>query len=180
MAPPDPFVELLDEGRAEASVAARGRERALGRMAEEGARLAGALVDLAERMSPVAVRTEAGRSHHGVLVEVGTDYCRLRADTGAESLLRLSAIASVRPHRGTRQPAATSDRSPSGDQRLLEVLGRAAGDRPRVVLVVRGGDVLAGRLRSVGIDVVTLHLDGEEGQGCYVPEGAITEAWLEP
>ncbi len=175
----DPFVELLDEGRADEVVAARARERALARMAEEGAQLAGTLVDLAERASTVVVRTESGRSHHGVLVEVGSDYCRLRADSGAAPLLHLSAIVSVRPQRGGHQPTATSNRSPATDQRLVEVLGRLTEDRPRVMLVVRGGEVLAGWLRSVGSDVVTLGLDGESGQGVYVAAAAITEAWVE-
>ena len=176
----DPFVELLDEGRADELVATRARERVLARIAEEGAQLAGTLVDLAERASTVVVRTESGRSHHGVLIEVGSDYCRLRADSGAAPLVHLSAVVSVRPQRGERQPPATSDRSPATDRRLVEVLGRLTEDRPRVVLVVRGGEVLAGRLRSVGRDVVTLRLDGEDGQGVYVAVAAITEAWLEP
>lgn len=180
MTSPDPLLDLLDEGRAEERVAARARERALGRMAEEGARLAGTLVDLAERGSPVVVRTEAGRSHHGVLVEVGSDFCRLRAESGADSLLALSALASVRPGAGPRSSAATSERSPTDDVRLVEVLARAAEERPRVMLVVRGGDVLAGRLRAVGVDVVTVHLDGDEGRTCYVAAPAITEVGLDP
>lgn len=180
MAPSDPWVELLDEGRADELVAARARERALARMVHEGAQLAGTLVDLAESGSTVVVRTESGRSHHGAIIEVGSDYCKLRADSGAQPLVRLSAVVSVRPHAGERQPPATSDRAPARDHRLVEALGWVVEDRPRVMLVVRGGEVLAGQLRSVGSDVVTLRLDGEGGQGCYVAEAAITEVWLEP
>lgn len=172
----DPLVELLDEGRAGEGVAARGRERALRQVAEEEAGLAGTLVDLAERGSAVAVRTEAGRAHHGVAVAVGSDYCVVRADTGAEVHLHLSAIATVRPHPGERHVAAAGDRRAPFDLRLLEVLGRAAAERNRVTLVTRGGDVVAGRLLAVGADVVSVRLDGGATEPCYVAAAAITEA----
>lgn len=176
---PDPLVELLDEGRAHEQAMGRARARAFDRMAEEGAQLAGTLIDLAERRSPVALRTEGGRTHHGVITTVGADHLRLRADSGSEPLVRLSAVVAVRVRPGEGQPAATGDRAPADDQRLLEALGRLVDERQRVTLVVRGGEVLAGRLRSVGQDVVSIDLDGEGGLGCYVPGPAITEVWLD-
>ncbi len=179
MAAPDPLVELLDEGRAEEEARARKRARALDRMAEEGAQLAGTLIDLAERRSTVALSTESGRTHHGVITAVGADHLRMRADTGSEPLVRLSAIVTVRVRPGERQPPATGERSPADDQRLLEALARAVDQRPRATLVVRGGEVLAGRLRAVGEDVVSVDLDGEDGLGCYVSGPAITEVWLD-
>ena len=179
MAGPDPLVELLDEGRASEEAAARARARAFGRQAEEGAHLAGTLVDLAERRAVVAVRTESGRTHAGVVLAVGADHVRLRADSGAEPLVALSAIVTVRLRPGEARPA-TGERAPADDQRLLEALARAVEERPRVTLAVRGGEVLAGRLRSVGTDVVSVELDGDPGAGCYVAGAAITEVWLDP
>lgn len=180
MVVPDPLVELLDEGRAHEEAMARARGRTLDRMAEEGARLAGTLVDLAERRSGVALRTESGRTHLGVIVTVGADHLRLRADSGSEPLVRLSAVVAVRLRPGEHRPPATGERAPADDQRLLEVMGRMVDERPRVKLVVRGGEAFAGRLRSVGADVVSIDLDGEGGLGCYVAGSAITEVWLDP
>lgn len=174
----DPLVELLDEGRAGEGAAARARERALRQVAEEEAGLAGTLVDLAERGSAVAVRTDGGRTHHGALVAVGSDYCVVRAESGAEVHLRLAAVATVRPHPGERHVAAAGDRRPS-DLRLLEVLGRVAHHRMRVTLVTRGGDVVVGRLLAVGADVVSVRLDGGAAEPCYVAAGAIIEAVLD-
>ena len=179
MAGRDPLVELLDEGRACEEAAARARARAVGRQAEEGAHLAGTLVDLAERRTMVAVRTDTGRTHHGIVLAVGADHLRLRAESGGEPLVRLSSIVSVRLRAGDAGPAR-GERAPVDDQRLLEALGRVVEERPRVTLVVRGGEVLAGRLRSVGTDVVSVELDGDAGAGLYVAGAAITEAWLDP
>lgn len=176
----DRLVELLDEGRAGEGLAARARQRTLRRAAEESAGLAGTLVDLAERGSGVAVRTDSGRTHHGVVLAVGTDYCLVESDSGAEVHLRLSAIATVRPHPGERHPPATGERGPALDMALVEVLGRVAEERRRVTLVTRGGDVVAGPLRAVGRDVVSVNPDGGGREPCYVAASAITEAFVEP
>lgn len=172
----DPLVELVDEGRTGDTVGARGRERALRRAAQEGATLAGLLVDLAERESPVVLRTVSGRRHHGVLVAVGADYCVVRSHSGAEAHLRLDAIATLHPHRGERHALPAGDRHPVVDLLLIEVLGRVVDERPRLVLVTASGDQVAGELRSVGADVVTLVLDGGRDQLCCVAAAAITEA----
>ena len=178
----DPLVELLDEERAGASQADRARERALRQAAEEEACLAGTLVDLAERGSRVVVRTQTGRAHAGVVESVGADYCVVRSDSGVAAHLRLAAVATVRPSPGDRHAAASGDREAAGDVRFLEALGRMVHERPQVVLVTRGGDVVVGRLRAVGADVVTVWpgpAPGTDGP-CYVAADAITEALLEP
>lgn len=175
----DPLVELLDESRASDMVAARARERQLRRMEQEGAELAGTLVDLAEHASPVAMATVAGRRHHGVVIGVGGDYCVLRADNETEVHLRLDAITTVRPHPGGRHDVASGARRPVTEGLLLEVLGRVAGERRRVSLVTRTGEVVAGELRAVGTDVVSLRLDGTGGDICYVAAGALSEAFLD-
>lgn len=175
---PGDFIELLDEGRATEVRAARARERALRRMAEEGAQLAGTLVDLAERESPVSVATVAGRHHHGVVVGVGGDYCVLRTDGGVEIHLCLDALTTVRPAPGERHVVASGERRSATDHLLLEVLGRAAGERRPVSLVTRTGEVVAGELRAVGMDVVSLSLHGSAGDTCYVAATALSEAFF--
>lgn len=176
----DPLVELLDEGRTGAGHAERARERSLRQAAEEEASLAGTLVDLAERGSRVVVRTEAGRIHAGVVEVVGGDYCVVRTDTGAAAHLLLAAVATVRPSPGERHAPASGDRGAAADLRLLEALGRVVHERPRVAVVIRGGEIVVGVLRAVGADVVTVRPgSGTEGP-CYVAAGAITEVVLEP
>lgn len=175
----DPLVELLDQSRMGERVATRIRERALCRAAEEGATFAGLLVDLAERGSTVVVHTVTGRRHHGGLVVVGADYCVIRTASGAEPHLRLDCLATVLPSQDERHAPPTGDRAPVVDQLLVEVLGRAVDQRPRVVLIVRGGGRVAGELRSVGADVVTVALDGGRQHLCFVAAATITEAVLD-
>lgn len=172
----DRLVELLDEGRADEGLTVRARERSLWAAAEEGAHLAGTLVDLAERGSAVAVRSQTGRTHHGALVAVGADFCVVRPENGTEVHVRLSAIATIRPHPGERHAAATGDRGPALDRLLIEMLGRLAQEHRRATLITKGGDVVAGHLRAVGADVVSVDLDGGGRQPCYVAAAAITEA----
>lgn len=172
----DAFVELLDEARAADVLAARARERVLRRMAEEGAELAGTLVDLAEQATPVAVATVAGRRHHAVVVGVGGDYCVLRAGSGAEVHLRLDAITTVRPQPGERHDVASGERRPVTDRLLAEVLGRMAGERPRVSLFTRTGELVAGTLQGAGTDVISVRLDGTGAGTCYVAAATLSEA----
>ena len=178
MAEPDPLIELLDEGRAGELRAARAGERALRRMTEEGAHLAGTLVDLAERGAEVAIATVAGRHHHGVVVGVGGDYCVLWTQSGAEIHIRLDAVSTVRPHPGERHDVASGERRPVTGGLLIDVLGRVAGERHRVCLVTRSGDVVAGELRGVGADVLSVSLGSGPGDTCYVAAAAVSEASL--
>ena len=169
----DDLLRLLDEARADDRGAARERERWLRQAAEEGALLAGTLLDLAERGATVTVRTTAGGAHHGIVRLVAADFCVLASAAG-DVWLRLDGVATVRPHAGERHAAATGDR-PVLDLRLVEALARVAGDRPRVAIVTDGGERVAGELRAVGADVVTVRLDGEPRAVCYVAAGAIRE-----
>jgi hypothetical protein len=169
----DELLQLLDEARADERGASRGRERVLRQAAEEGARLAGTLVDLAERGSGVTIRTEAGRAHHGAVRVVATDFCVVGTEAG-DVWVALAGIVTVRPHPGERHAPATGDRT-SLDLLLVEALARVAPERPRVALVTAGGEATAGELRAVGEDVVTLRLDGDPRAVCYVSASAIRE-----
>lgn len=175
----EPLIRLVDEGRLGQSTESRGRERMLRNVAEEGASLVGTLLDLAERESVVTVRTDAGRSHHGVLAVVGADFCVIRSDGGQRTYLRTDAVAVVRPHRRERHLAASGDREPPVDLLLADVLAMVAPERPRVLLVTSGSGTVAGELLAAGTDVVTVRSDGDARSVCYVAVGRITEATLE-
>ena len=164
----DELLRLLDEARADERSGARERERRLRQAAEEGALLAGTLVDLAEHGTGVTVRTAAGRTHHGPVRLVAGDFVVV-----GEAWVALRAVTTVRPDPALRHEPAAGDR-PTVDLRLVEALARVAGERPRLALVLRGGEVVAGELRSVGADVVTLRLDGASGTS-YVSASAIEE-----
>lgn len=178
VAPSDPLVDLLDEARAGDHGTARARERWLLRLAEEEATLAGTLLDLAERGSGVAVRSLSGRVSHGAVVAVGTDFVVLRAEDRRDVCVRLGAISTVRPAAGERHVSARGDRPAPLDLLLVEVLAGLAPDRPRVALLA-AGELVAGELRAVGADVVTLRLDGDQRALCYVSAAAVDEAVIE-
>jgi hypothetical protein len=169
----DDLLRLLDDARSEERGTARERERFLRQVAEEGASLGGTLLDLAERGSVVTVRTASGRSHHGVVRLVGVDFLVLGAAPG-DVWLRFVAVTTVRPHPGERHAAATGDR-PALDLRLVDALARIAPERPRLGVVTADGELVAGELRAMGADVVTLRLDGDPRSVCYVSADSIRE-----
>ncbi|MGH8902809.1 MAG: hypothetical protein ACRDYA_14330 [Egibacteraceae bacterium] len=172
----DGFVRFLDEVRADEVARARSRERWLWQQTTEEARFAGTLVDLLERGAPVNVRTTTGRMHHGTFAAVGLDFCVLRTSTGVDRYLALSALGWVRPVERAGPPA-TGDRPAPLDLRLAECFGHLVDDRPRMLIFVRGdAEPIAGELRAVGVDVVTLRVDGAERGVCFVPTTAIVEA----
>jgi hypothetical protein len=84
--------------------------------------------------------------------------------------VRLAAVVSVR---ATAGPAAR-DECVVADVDVAGVLARLAGDRPRVVLHVAGGEVLRGELAAVGEDVLSLRPDGPGGDVVFVPVGAVS------
>jgi hypothetical protein len=167
----DELLRLLDDARADEHGRSRERERHLRRAAEEGARLDGSLVDLAEAGSTVTVRTDCGRMHLGTVLLVARDFCVVAAEHG-HVWIALRAITSVRPQVGVRHREATGDRL-AVDLLLVEALARVAAERPRLAMVLSGGELVAGELRAVGHDVVTVALEGDPGSVCYVSASAI-------
>ena len=151
----------LADARVEGSADARAREHWLRAAADADATFAGVLLDLAERGVAVAVATVAGRRHQGVVAGARR---RLRRAAGARRAARcslaLAAIASVRtaPAVGCR----VGERVVTTDLRLGDVLGRA-GRRTGsgAARLLDGSEAVAGELRSVGQDVVTVRTDGE-------------------
>lgn len=160
------LLRLLDDARADERRAARQQERWLTDVDREGASLAGTLIDLLERRSAVSIRTDGGAVHHGRVRLVGSDFCVLGTESGGV-WLSLAGMTTVRPHPDERHGPASGDRA-AIDLRLAEALARIAIERPRLGLVLAGGDRVSGELRSVGADVATLRLDGEPPGLAYV------------
>lgn len=173
------FASRLDrwvaDARVDLAAAQRTRERWLQEVAAQEATLVGILVDLAERRSVVALSTTGGRRHRGVIGSVGADFIAVRAAAGPDVLIALAAVAMVRtlPDEG---PVA-GDRVVVVQLTLAEVLRELAADRERVA-VLAGTEVVAGELRSVGVDLVVLRTDGTPPAGAYLPLGTVSEVTL--
>jgi hypothetical protein len=164
VAQPDPTNGLLDELRRwaadeEAARVARARSRArwLRQQAAESATLAGVLLDLAERRAEVTVEA-SGRTHTGRLVAVATELCILEEIDDHQhhlALIALPAITMVLP------PVETlGDRVPDLRLDVAGALAGLAGDRRTISLELQSGKRVTGMLESVGVDVVTLRIDG--------------------
>lgn len=158
----DPFARLADEARAGEARRERVEAAWLRQRATEDATVAGTLVDLAEQARPVAVRSASGRTYRGVVTAVGADFAVVRTGSAGDAWVRAEAIVAVRPEQGLRAREASGARPAPVTTRLVEALAVEAEQRPRVVLVpASGGDAIAGTLRSVGTDVVTVEPDGD-------------------
>jgi hypothetical protein len=161
------------EARVAEATAARSRERWLRQQAEEESTAIGVLCDLAERRLPVTIDTTGGGRHRGTVGAVARDFVVLALDSGLEVMIALDGLAAIRPHPGARSPVG--DREIDVELTLIDALSHLAGDRPRLRLVTRAGDHLAGTLRAVGQDLVTIELDCDARAVVYVPVGAVVE-----
>lgn len=174
----DPHLELVDDARVGEALAERNAERLLRQRAHDTASFVGTLRDLSERATTVVVVTAAGRRHRGALLGVARDHVVLAGPVGAVHV-RLDVIVTVRPQPGSGAVAAAGDRGAVDDLLLPELLARVLVDRPTVVLAFDGpGEVLRGRLETVGEDVLTVRPDGE-GELVFVPARAVTEVVVE-
>jgi hypothetical protein len=175
------------DARAREAADARTRERWLRASAEEGASLAGLLLALAERRETVLVSTATGGRHRGVVRAVGVDFVALEP-AGSTTLVVLGEVAAVRVV-GAAEPGRRPPPPPTGagqgdggvhafdrltlGVRLVDVLGQAAGQRPRIS-VQAGATSVVGDLRAVGDDVLTLRADGAAGL-VYVSLASLSE-----
>jgi hypothetical protein len=89
-------------------------------------------------------------------------------------LVALDGVASIRPEPGA--PSPVGDREVHVELTLLDALSHLAGDRPRLRIATRAGDRVAGTLRAVGQDFVTVELGGEARAVVLVPIAAVVEA----
>ncbi|MBI2708700.1 MAG: hypothetical protein HYX34_03275 [Actinobacteria bacterium] len=176
--PTGDIVEDLDRWlaatRADAAAESRARERWLRQQAQEEATLAGLLLDLAEREQEVVVQTAGGRRHGGLVRAVADDFLALRTGDGTDLLLRYDGVVAVRPKGRSPGPG---DRPRALDVTFAEAALALAAERPRIRLGTRDGQAVAGELRSAGIDVLTVRLDGDAG-AAYVPITAVAELML--
>jgi hypothetical protein len=167
------------EARVDDAARQRTRERWLRQQAEEGGSLAGVLCDLAERGTAVAVRTRAGRRHQGRVGAVGEDFVAVESGRSGCAFVALGALSSVRVMPGSGSSPPTGDRAVRTDLPLSEVMAALAAERERVLVVAADGeDAIAGELRSVGVDVVAVRLDGPQRATAYVPIAAVAELVL--
>ncbi|MEO6318114.1 MAG: hypothetical protein ABIP36_04950 [Acidimicrobiales bacterium] len=167
----------LADAQVEGSAGARAQERWLRAAAEADATFVGMLVDLAERGTGVAISIRGGRRHHGRIDVIGADFVALHLASGKEVLLTLETVTAVRT--APRVDVTVGEQVLTTTFRLAEVLGELAAERSRVLLVpVDGADAVAGELRAVGHDVVTVRPDGDPPAMAYVPLGAIAEVAL--
>ncbi|HEX2038162.1 MAG TPA: hypothetical protein VHF47_00355 [Acidimicrobiales bacterium] len=137
---------------------ARQDEAWLRRQAEEEARFTGVALDLAEQADTVTVLSTTGRRHHGRIVAVAEDFLAMRTAGSAPVLLPYTAVAAVRPSPGGTTTG--SSRAPLLGMRFVHALAGMAAERPRIAVVVHGGESTSGELQSVGVDVLTLRLEG--------------------
>ena len=153
------------DARVDEAVQRRARERWLRHQAEEAATFRGVLLDLAERGVVVTLQLRSGRRLHGMLHAIGADFCALRV-ARSTVFVRLDVIATLRPDPGAAP--AVGDRQPDVALLLTEVVRELVAERERVQLVSIGGEPLAGELRALGTDVVTLRVDGAPPSTVYL------------
>ena len=167
----------LADARVDGSADGRARERWLQMAAEADATFSGVLADLAERRSTVALTTTAGRRHHGAIEVLGADFVSLRVAAGAEVLVALRAVASVRSIGPA--DAAVGEQAVVTTLTLGEVLSELAAERTRALLVTGDGhDAVAGELRAAGQDVVTVRTDAQPPGTAYVRLASVAEVAL--
>lgn len=165
------------EARVDDAVRSRVRARWLRIQAEEEASLVGTLIDLAERGRPVVLDVGDHR-FAGTLAGIGGDFVAVRTDRGQQALVRTSAIDAVRTEPGGVD--VRGDRAPLFDLELSGVLGPIAADRPQVLARTGAGVMVRGELRSAGIDVIRVRVDGDPPTPTWIPTDAIAILVIDP
>lgn len=183
--PSDPYgrgslVDSLTRWAAEAQVdeaaRARSRERWLRHQAAEDTSLASVIADLSERERAVLIHTSAGRRHRGQVTALGTDFIAIQTDTGADILIARHGVTAIRTQ--PREQQAHSGRFVKLELRLVDAIAAMAEDRPRVTIATGPNDTFNGDLMSVGIDVLTVRIDGDTRANVYIPTAAVVEIAL--
>jgi hypothetical protein len=178
----DEFLASLDhlvaDAVAEETARERSQMRVLRQIAEEEATFLGVAVDLAERGGLVVARTSSGRAHRGRVLAVGRDFVVVRDGVGTPAFLTAWALSSLRPQPGTAMADTAGSRASALGVGFAALLVGLAAERPRVQVAAVGDEPVAGELRSAGVDVVTLRLDGDAGLRAHVRIGAIADLLL--
>lgn len=179
----DDFLRALDhlvaDAVAEEAARERSQERVLRSVAAAEASFAGVALDLAEQAVTVVARSSAGRQHRGRVLAVGRDFVVLRDGAKPPVFLALAALSSLRPQPGWSEGSdASGGRAAPLDVSLGALLAGLAGDRPRVQVVAAGDEPVAGELRSVGLDVLSVRLDGDRRLVAHIRLAAVVELLL--
>jgi len=164
------------ELRVDDAARSRSRRSSLAGQALEEATLRGVLVDLGERGAALRLELVDGRGLVGQVHHLGADVATVHGADGQERLVALAAVVSATPQ--SDEHVVTGDRVVVSDLTLAEALGWLAGDRPRVHLHAAGGSIVAGELRSVGVDVATVLLEGRPRRPAYVALRSVTDVLL--
>lgn len=178
----DQFERWAADARAREAADSRVRERWMRQQVREEATLAAVLLGYAERASAVVVTTTTGRRHHGLLAGVGDDFAALRTAGGHVVLIPLVAVAEIHGAGSTGPagsgPAAAEGRpAPGLAVTLADLLSQASGQRPR--LAIQAGDAsVVGDLESVGIDVLTVTVEGSPPGLAYVRLASVSDISL--
>jgi hypothetical protein len=159
----------LSDLRSDDARIARQRERWLDRQNTESATMLGVLVDLVESHATVVLETAGGRRLSGNLRAVGLDFCAL-VEHGRWNLVPLAAVTLAKATSARR--SAAGDRSAPLDSSLAEALLEVLEDRARLGVNVASGTHLGGTIVSVGQDLITLRLDGDQGHA-HIPLASI-------
>lgn len=180
--PLDDLERWAAEARARDAAEARVRERWLRTAAEEEATLRSVLLRLAERATRMTLRTTSGAQFVGELIGVGSDFAALRAAGSRLTLVPLAALGSAQAADSGHRPvgpgaADDDDLHPSLGVCLVDLLAQAAGERPRLIVDV-AGHRLAGELRAVGVDILTIRASGEAAGLTYVPVQSVSAVSL--
>jgi len=157
--------------RAGEEIDARRREALARQQLSEDATVAGVLVDLAEGGGEVVVESCRG-SRTMRIVAVGRDFCA-GLDRSRWVLVALGALESIRSASASLQPAGR--RPYTLDVTLAEALSDLLGDRPRLTMATASGRSVAGELRAVGADVVTLRTESDPPGVAHVVLARIVE-----
>jgi hypothetical protein len=163
----------IADGAVDEAARARARRGWLREQAAASTTFVAVLADLADRGRPVLVHSTTGVRHRGRIAALGADFVALSTDHGALVLLSHDAITAVRSEPG--DPPMRSMRAPELGLSLAQVLAELGEDRPRVAVSTDGTTQLAGELISVGVDVMTVRLDGDARATVYVPLSAVRE-----
>lgn len=161
--------------RVDAAAAARSRGRWLRQAAEEGATLTGLLLDLAEAGAPVALATDLGHLHHGVVAAVGADVVVVHRPPRSAAI-SLASVVSVRAVDDGRP--ATGDRpvGPApGPTDLTGLLVALAEARAPVTLHPLGGQAVSGVVQAVSPELVAVRTHHDERTTVHVVMATLRE-----
>lgn len=168
--------DLTDDARRDAARVSRIERQDREMAAGLSATFLGTLVEACESRTPVVLVTVGGGNHRGLVTMVGADVVVVSTGIdGRRSLLALFAIDAV------RQVGAGHGRavdSLEGGPSMAELLDDLAVDR-RLAVGTVGGNRFMGRMLRVGVDQLTLRLDGEHDV-LTIPLSAIAEVVIEP